>query len=314
MFRTTCVGRDERQIDVSSLLRRQFLFGLLRSFTQTLQGHWVLTQIDALFLLEFGRDVVNEHFVEIVTTKVSVTVRAENFDQFITDFKDRNVERTTTEVEDADLLFFFLIESISQSCGGWLVDNSSDFKTSNLTGVFCRLTLSVVEIGRYGDDGLVDFMTEIVFCGFLQLTQNQRGNFRRRMILAVDIDLHVVRQRPYDFVGHHLLFGLDFFVTTAHESFDRIDRILRVRDRLTFRWLTHKGFTLRGKRDYAGRRSAAFLIGDDSWFTAFHDRHHGVRCSQVNTDDFFARDCHDDAPLRLLSAVARSGIAATAFC
>jgi hypothetical protein len=108
---------------------------------------------------------------------VSVTVGAENFDQFITDFKDRNVERSSTKVEDADLLFFFLVESISQSSGGWFVDDTSDFQACDLTSVFGRLALSIVEVRRNGDDSLVDFVTKVVFSSFLQLAQNQSRRF-----------------------------------------------------------------------------------------------------------------------------------------
>ena len=74
MLRATCVGRDERQVDVGALGRAQFFLGLFAGFLQALQGHLIFAQIDALLALELLGDVVDEDFVEVVAAEVRVAV------------------------------------------------------------------------------------------------------------------------------------------------------------------------------------------------------------------------------------------------
>jgi len=75
------------------------------------------------------------------------------------------------------------------------------------------LPLSVVEVGRNGDHGLVDFVAKIRLRRFLQLAKNLGRDFLRRVFLVADSDLHVVLRTADNFVRHHLLFGLDLRVT-----------------------------------------------------------------------------------------------------
>src|SRR5208283_1901537 len=102
-----------------------------------------------------------------------------------------------------------------------------------------------------------------------------------------------------DLVGNEFLLALDLLVPPAHETLDRVDGTSRVGDRLALGRVAHQDFTLVGESDDAGSQAVAFLVGDDLDFTAFHDRHDGVGCAQVDTDDFFTL-CHRS----LLSAIA----------
>ena len=95
------VGRDERQVDIGRLLRAEFLLGLLAGFLQPLQGHGVLAQVDAVFLLELVGHVIDEDVVEIVTAQVRIAVGADDVEQPLVNFQDRDVERAAAEIEDA---------------------------------------------------------------------------------------------------------------------------------------------------------------------------------------------------------------------
>jgi hypothetical protein len=61
-------------------------------------------------------------------------------------------------------------EAIGQRRRGRLVDDAQDFQAGDLAGVLGRLALGVVEIGRDGDDRLVDLLAEVglgasfIFC------------------------------------------------------------------------------------------------------------------------------------------------------
>jgi hypothetical protein len=125
-----------------------------------------------------------------------------------------------------------LVEAVRQRRRRRLIDDARDFEAGDLAGVFRRLSLGVVEIGRDGDDRLVHLVTEVSFGRFLQLAQNLRRNFGRGEFLPADVDLHVILGSAYDFVGDNLLFGGDFVVPPSHEPLDRIHGLGWVRDGL----------------------------------------------------------------------------------
>lgn len=141
-----------------------------------LQGHGILPQVDALLALEFIGHVVDQHLVDVVATEVAVAVGADDPEDAVGHLQDGDVERPAAEVEHGDLLVPLAVQSVGERRGGRLVDDARDFKPGNLPGIFGGLPLGVVEVGRYGDDGLVDLVTEIRFGGFLQLPQHMRGN------------------------------------------------------------------------------------------------------------------------------------------
>ena len=61
------------------------------------------------------------------------------------------------EVQDDNLLVIFLIETISESRCGRLVDNTANLEASDFTGIFGGLALRIVEIGRNRNNGFGNF-------------------------------------------------------------------------------------------------------------------------------------------------------------
>ena len=118
-----------------------------------------------MFFFEFVDKVIDDDAVKVGTTEVRVAVGALNFEDAVAEFQDRYVERTTTEVVDGDLFVFFVafVQAVSQSSGGWLVDNALDFQAGNLTGVFGGLALGVVKVSRYGNDRFGNFVAQESF-------------------------------------------------------------------------------------------------------------------------------------------------------
>ena len=106
----------------------------------------------------------------------------------VADLKDRNVEGAAAEVVDRDGACLLLVESVSERSRGRLVDDAQHFEAGDLAGVLGGLTLCVVEIGRNGDDGLLDLLPEIGFRRLLHLLQDEGGNLRGRIGLAVGFD------------------------------------------------------------------------------------------------------------------------------
>jgi hypothetical protein len=88
------------------------------------------------------------------------------------DVQKRYIESTTTEIVDEDvplLLGLSGTETVSDSGGGRLVDDTENVEASNGTGVLGGLTLVVVEVGGNGDDGLLDLHAELGLSNLLHL-------------------------------------------------------------------------------------------------------------------------------------------------
>lgn len=88
------------------------------------------------------------------------------------DVKKRDIESTTSEVVDEDvplLLGLSGTETVGDGSGGRLVDDTEDVEASNGTGILGSLTLVVVEVGRDGDDSLLDLLAELGLSNLLHL-------------------------------------------------------------------------------------------------------------------------------------------------
>ena len=294
VLRTRRVGRDVRQVDVGLRGRRQFDLRLFRRFLQALQREHVLRQIDALFLLELGDDVVDDALVEVFTAEERVAVRREHFELLfavdVRDFDDRDVERAAAQVIHRDLAVALLglVETERERGCRRLVDDALDFQAGDAARVLGCLTLAVVEVRGNRDHGFRDRLAEIVFSGLLHLAQHFRRDLRRRELLAVRFDPGVAVVGLDDLVGHQadVLLHFLFFKAAADQAFDRVQRVPRVRDRLTLGRRADQDFVLVDIRDDRRRGARAFRVLDDANLIAFHDRHARVGRAEVDADDF----------------------------
>jgi hypothetical protein len=77
---------------------------------------------------------------------MGITGRSENFEHAFLDGQQRDIKSTTAQIINDDLsLGTRLVQTIRDGgCRGF-VDDSEDIQASDSTGVFCGLSLSVVE-------------------------------------------------------------------------------------------------------------------------------------------------------------------------
>lgn len=88
------------------------------------------------------------------------------------DVKKRHIESTTTKIVNEDVPLLVRLsgtETVSDSGGGRLVDDTENVQASNGTGVLGGLTLVVVEVGGNGNDGLLDLLSELGLSDLLHL-------------------------------------------------------------------------------------------------------------------------------------------------
>jgi hypothetical protein len=138
---------ERLDLDAGRLLGRERALGLLDLTLELADGAKVLRDVGASLLLVGLDKMVHDTLVEIFSTKVSVTSSRENLKDTVVDGEEGNIESTTAQVVDDDtLLPTLLVETVRDSGGRRLVDDTENVKAGNGTGILGRLTLSVVEV------------------------------------------------------------------------------------------------------------------------------------------------------------------------
>ena len=235
------VDGDVGQVDRRALRGGQFDLGLLRGLTETLQGHLVLGQIDAVLSLELVDEPLHDPVVPVVTTEVVVAGGGPDLDDALADFEQRDVEGAATEVEDQDGLFLVaLVQAVGQCGRGGLVDDAQDVETGDLAGFLRGLTLGVLEVRGDGDHGVGDVLTQIRLRVALQLHQHAGTDLLRAVLLAVDL---------------HMPVGADV-------ALDRADGAVDVGDCLVLGGLADQHLTVLGEGDDRRGRARTLRVGD----------------------------------------------------
>ncbi|KAH0238726.1 hypothetical protein KCV06_g321, partial [Aureobasidium melanogenum] len=182
------IGSDEGKVDVSLGSRRKLNLGLLGGLTDTLDGHAVVGKIDALLVLELLDEVADEGDIEVLTTKVGVTVGRLDLEDTALDLEDGNIESTTTKIVDGDDTVALLLKTVSEGGSSGLVDDTEDVKTRDLTGILGGLSLLVVEVGGNGNDGVLAGLAKERLSSLLHLSEDETTDLRGRVLLALSLE------------------------------------------------------------------------------------------------------------------------------
>ena len=254
MLRAGGVRGDEGQADGGGGHAGQLDLGLLGGLFQSLHGHFVAPQVDALCLLELVGQPVDDALVEVVAAQTVVARRGQHFLHAVAHLDDGNVEGAAAQVVDHDLLILFLVDAVGQRRRRGLVDDPLDLKAGDLARVLGGLPLGVREIRRNGDDRFRHLAADIRLRVGLQLGKDHGGDLLRRVGLVVD---------PHS-------------VVAAHLSLDGGDGAVRLGDGLTLCHLTDHSFAGLAEGDHRGGGSGAFRVGDHDGLAALNDRYAGV--------------------------------------
>ena len=240
---------------------------------------------------------VGEGVVEVVAAQVRVAVGGLHFHHALAHLEHRDVERAAAEVVHGDRLVLLLVQPVGQRGRRGFVDDAQDVETGDLAGVLGGLPLRVVEVRGHGDHRVRHLLAEVVLGRRLELLQDHRGDFRRRVLLAAHFHPRVAVVVLGDRVGNAAGLLRNLAVLAAHEPLDREHGVLGVRHRLTLGDLPHETVVLR--KAHHGRRGArAFLVHDDRRLSPLHYRNDRVGRAEVDANDF-AHCCF--APPELVS-------------
>lgn len=204
---------ESLNLDTGAHLRRESTLGLFSLTLELAHSLGILGDVDVVLLVVRLGEVVDDTLVEILSTKMGVTSSSKNLEDTVVNGQERDIKGTTTEIVDNDLaLTVCLIQTVGDSGGGGLVDNSENVETGNDTSILGGLALVVlwkglaigqigagcesktyVEVGGDGDDGVSDLLAEVRLSNLLHLAKNHGRNFLRSelLLLASDLDLDV---------------------------------------------------------------------------------------------------------------------------
>ena len=253
--------------------------------------------------LELVGEPVDDLLVPVVAAEVVVAVGRLDLEDAVADLEDGHVERAAAEVEDEDrLLLVALVEAVGQRGRGRLVDDAQDLEAGDLAGVLGGLALHVVEVRGDGDDRLRDGLAEVLLGVGLELLQDHRRDLLGRVVLALDVDLDAAVLALRDLVGDGLALRGGLLELAADEALDRLDRVLRVGDRLVLRGLAHDALAVLAERDDRRRGAIAFGVDDDGRLAALEDGHRRVGGTEVDTENLG----HCVTPLSFTSAVTQA--------
>ena len=257
MLRAVCGCSDERKVDVGGCGAGQLLLRLLCCFLQSLQSHLIAGKVYALGLLELVDHPLGYAVIKVIAAQSGIAVGCQNLDNAVADLDDGDIEGTAAQVVYHDLLLFFIVQAVSQSCGCRLVDDSLNLKACDLACVLGCLTLCVVEISRYGDNRLGYLLAQIALGICLQLLKNHGGNFLRCVVLAVD----------------------GYLVVAAHVSLDGRYGAVCVGNGLTLCRLADQSLAVLGKCHNRRGGTDTFRIRDNGGLAALHDCYTAIGCT-----------------------------------
>ena len=246
----------------------QLLLGLLCGFLQALQGDLVLAQVDAVLVLDFADEPVDDLLIPIVAAQVVVAVGGLHLNGgeavvVLADLQQGHIESAATEVEDQDgFVFLALFEAVGQCGCGRLVDDTQHVQACDGAGVLGGLTLSVVEVCRAGDHGVGDRFAEVGFGVALQLHQHLCGDLLRSPLLAVDFNGPV----------------------GAHVALDGADGAVDVGHSLTLGNFADEDFTGLAERHDGRRGASAFSVHDNGGLATFKSCDAGIGSTQIDAN------------------------------
>ena len=293
------VNTLEERVDLDRGLGsgREGALGTLASGAETTESTGVGGQILLVLALELVDEVVDQTVVEVLTTQVGVTSSGLNLEDTLLDGQKRNIESTTTEIEDQNvaLTLDLLVKTVCNGSGGGLVNDTEDVETGNETGVLGSLTLRVVEVGRDSNDSIVDGATEVSLSGLTHLDEDHSRDLLRGELLGLTLELNLDDglgsllddlERPVLHIG----LNLSVVKTATNETLGIEDSVVGVHGDLVLGGITDETLGV-GETDERGGGAVTLVVGNDFNAVVTEDTHTGVGGSQINTDGGSHGEC-----------------------
>ena len=80
--------------------------------------------------------MVKDSLIEVLTSQMGVSVGSNDLKDTVVNSKDGDIECSSSQIENKDVLLFFLVKTIGNGGSSWLVQDSDDIETGNNTSIF----------------------------------------------------------------------------------------------------------------------------------------------------------------------------------
>mmetsp|Transcript_12794 Transcript_12794/g.36606 ORF Transcript_12794/g.36606 Transcript_12794/m.36606 type:complete len:609 (-) Transcript_12794:160-1986(-) len=259
------------------MLGRERPLGALGLAPQLLQRLGFLGDVLVVLLLDELDEVLHDALVKVGSSQVGISGRGHNLKDSRVNRQDRHVERAASQIEHQDvLLLVLLVESVRDGSGSGLIDDPQDVEPGDRSSVLGGLTLRVVEVGRDGDDGVLDLLAQVGLRRLLHLAQYHRRELLRAegLVLVVHLDLDVrLALVVHHAVGDEVPVALNLLigVVAADQAFHLVDSPQRVGRGLVLRGVTHQPLVTVPERDVGGRDAGTLVVGQNLHLAIFID-------------------------------------------
>jgi hypothetical protein len=229
--------------------------------------------------------------IEIFTSQVSISGSSLDFEDTILNGEEGNIESTTSEIEDQNILFTstFLIKTVSNSSSGGFVDDTEDVETRDGTSILGGLSLRVVEVSGDSDDSILNRLVKESFSSFLHLQENHGGDLFSVEFLGLTLELNnnawLLVWASFDFKGPQLDILLDDRVVelSSDKSLGIENSVNWVSSNLILSGITDKSFSI-SETNVRWGGSVTLIVGDDFNSVVDPNSDAGVGCSEINTN------------------------------
>ena len=196
----------------------------------------------------------SEHSVNVKhNTSLNLTVGCDDLKDTVVDGEEGDIKGSATKIEHKNVLLAFLLVHTISDGGSRLVDDPHHVQASDGSGVLGGLPLSIVSVGRHGDDCVGDLLAKERL-GALHLAQNQsRDLLSCKGLLALDglhlyVRLGVLLNK---LAGEELDVSLDSLVgqLKSNETLGAEDGVLEVSGQLVLGGVTNQSLAVGSKGD-----------------------------------------------------------------
>jgi len=220
--------------------------------------------------------------VEIVATQRGITAGGHHLEHPLGQLENGNVKGSTTQVVDCIDPLGCVIQAIGNGCRRRLVEQAQHIETRQAGGIFRRLTLGVIEIGRDRNDRSHQIATQPRFSACFQGFQNLGGSFHRALDAGMCFQFD--HAGCFDKVIRHRFDVGNVLRATPHETLHRNDRVLGVDRLVLLGVIADLGAAINMVTDDGRQQGAPLIVVQANCNTTAHGGDQRVGSTQVDAD------------------------------
>mmetsp|Transcript_3538 Transcript_3538/g.3327 ORF Transcript_3538/g.3327 Transcript_3538/m.3327 type:complete len:252 (-) Transcript_3538:2-757(-) len=183
-----------------------------------------------------------------------------------------------------------LVHTVGNGGSSRLVDNTLNLHSRNGSGILGGLTLGIIEIGRYGNNGVSNIFSKEDLGGTLHLLKNHGGNLLGGELLGgssnSNLDNGLVGVRD-NLIRYELLIGLYGFVRviTSDKTLNVENGVFGVDGGLILGSISYQTVTVVHEGDVRRCDTITLVVGNDFDTSILEDSDARVGGSQINSND-----------------------------